>query len=208
MLIGISGKIASGKDTVADIIVANFRSIGGDGNRPAGKWEKWEIRRFAARLKETVAVLTRTSLADNYTRGGKQKIPAGFSDSLGVLQQKVGTALREHISDNVWIHTTLCDFFDAIPEDQESRPNVIVTDVRFHNEAEAILKLGGVLIRVNGDPTGCRKFDSRDLEHPSETQLDDYTGFTWVLENDGTLEELAKSVKSVAELIIKQKFIV
>lgn len=201
MLIGISGKIGSGKDTVAELIVHHFKGLDSTTYTCSEVTRPWDVRRFAARLKETVAMLTHTSIANNYTREGKQKVPAGFSYTLGELQQKVGTALREHISDNVWITTTLSDFFDSNTNNVKTRPNVIVTDVRYHNEAEAILNLGGILIRVNGDPTGCRKYDKRDMEHPSETQLDDFAGFTWVIENDSTIESLTKKVKAVVDQI-------
>jgi hypothetical protein len=180
MLIGISGKIGSGKDTVADLIAAV--------QDRHGKPIEWEIRRFADRLKCTVATLTQTSVAQNYSREGKQFQPPGFHDSLGTLQQKVGMAIREHVDPNVWINIAL--------HGAGEKKNIIVADVRFQNEAEAIRRLGGMLIRVNGDPQNCRSSDSRALEHASETELDAWSDFDWVVENNGTLEELSKKVQA------------
>jgi hypothetical protein len=188
MLIGISGKIGSGKDTVAYLIVQH--ALRHDNTR------KWEIRKFADRLKETVSTLTNTPTVDSYSRLGKQTIPAGFSDSLGVLQQKVGMALREHIDPNVWINIALHDV---------KHRNVIVADVRFRNEAEAIRQLGGLVIRVNGDPTDCRPDDSRDLNHPSETDLDNWPNFDHVItNNNNNLEELSKIVQEWVTKEIKK----
>jgi len=174
MLIGISGKIGSGKDTVAGLIV-HYSA------------EDWEIRGFADRLKLTVAALTNTTVEENYSRKGKQFQPPGFSHSLGVLQQKVGMALREHIDPNIWMNIAL---------ENTTNKFVIVADVRFQNEAEAIRNRGGMVIRVNGDPTHCRENDSRSHQHPSETELDHWPHFDWVIENSGTLEELSQHVQS------------
>ena len=41
-------------------------------------------------------------------------------------------------------------------------------------------------------------------EHPSETGLDDYNGFDYVVENDSTIEEL---IEKVREILIKEKII-
>lgn len=74
LLIGISGKLGAGKDTVAEII---------QHEQP----DTWKTIRFAHKLKEVVAVLTNTSLQENLSRDGKQLVPTGFTQSLGTLQQ-------------------------------------------------------------------------------------------------------------------------
>lgn len=72
MIIGISGKIGSGKDTVGKIIqylIAkdNYLKKGGDTNKVIsfeeakfehGLSKSWEIKKFAGKLKEVVALLT------------------------------------------------------------------------------------------------------------------------------------------------------
>lgn len=77
-------------------------------------------------------------------------------------------------------------------------PNWLVTDVRFPNEAEAIKRKGGLLIRVES------KRCNYDDIHPSETSLDNYGGVgnevrtdRWdkVIFNDGSIEDLKKEVK-------------
>ena len=81
----------------------------------------------------------------------------------------------------------------------ERYPKWIITDVRFLNEAKAVLDRGGILLRVNRpgnmNPAG---------EHPSETSLDDYKLFNHVIENEGTIEEL---YAKVTEFLTKFKFI-
>lgn len=96
-------------------------------------------------------------------------------------------------------------------------PNWIITDVRFPNEAQSVKERDGLMIRVNRLKTLSKKFTSEDglqsaqmieldysKEHPSETGLDDYQDFDYVIENNGTIEEL---IEKVREILIKEKII-
>ncbi len=67
---------------------------------------------------------------------------------------------------------------------KEKMPKWIITDMRFPNEAQAVKERGGILLRIRRDTAGILS------NHPSETALDDYTGWDAVINNDGTLEEL------------------
>jgi len=40
------------------------------------------------------------------------------------------------------------------------------------------------LVKIVGDPMGVRAKSNRDLNHPSETALNDYTKFTEIIDND------------------------
>jgi hypothetical protein len=98
-----------------------------------------------------------------------------------------------------------------------NRPNWIITDVRYPNEAQSIKYRGGLLIRVNKyieysnevycnggrlspDWNGIEEIEST---HDSETALDDYK-FDHVINNNGVLEELVKKVK---DILIKKKIL-
>ncbi len=103
-------------------------------------------------------------------------------------------------------------------------PNWLITDMRFPNEMEAVKSRGGVTIRVNrivyekvpcnncqggGCPT-CNGYgyweqpvNSSAYAHPSETSLDDAT-FDYVIDNNGTIEELIEKVK---EILVKENII-
>ena len=97
-------------------------------------------------------------------------------------------------------------------------PNWIITDVRFPNEAQAILDKGGILIRVNrklvvgGDDYGYTKVSVNQAEkdgiikpqHESEIALDSYDKFHYVIDNDGTIKEL---IEKVREILIKEKLV-
>lgn len=76
-------------------------------------------------------------------------------------------------------------------------PHWIITDLRFRNEAEAVQKENGLLIRVN------RNSSTKDLnkksQHISETDLDNYESFDYVIDNDGNLNELIDKVKDILD---------
>jgi hypothetical protein len=73
-------------------------------------------------------------------------------------------------------------------------PSWLITDMRFPNELKAIKDKGGISIRVN------RHNHPNDInpntEHPSETALDNEE-FDYVIDNNGTIEELIEKVKVV-----------
>lgn len=87
-------------------------------------------------------------------------------------------------------------------------PNWIITDVRFPNEANAILDRGGLMIRtnrMNSTPQDGHVFVNKQQRlHPSETSLDDYTKFDYVIENEGTITDLIEKVK---EILIKENLL-
>ena len=83
-------------------------------------------------------------------------------------------------------------------------PKWIISDTRFPNEIESIKKHDGLTIRINRDSvlrTG-KVFDTDN--HESETALDDYQGFDYVIDNNGTIEELKEVVK---DILIKEHLI-
>jgi hypothetical protein len=66
----------------------------------------------------------------------------------------------------------------------------IITDTRFPNEAEAIKKADGIIIRI--ERPGVKPINP----HPSETSLDKWD-FDYVIVNDGSLADLTKKIKKV-----------
>jgi hypothetical protein len=68
---------------------------------------------------------------------------------------------------------------------------VVISDVRFPNEAEAIKKLGGSVWRIN------RRNHSAANGHTSEHALDNYM-FNHVIYNDGTVDDLTDEVFMLA----------
>jgi hypothetical protein len=218
-LIGISGKMGSGKDTVGSILQDYS-----DDNA-----EDYQIKKFATKLKEIAASLIGCDVSDFEDREFKEKelgeewwycvaddgsyVP--YEQNLHEnkvlnivkltprkLLQLLGTeAGRQIIHPNIWINALFADYnakgFDYKgSENKEIKgdwiyPNWIITDVRFPNEAQAIKDRGGIVIRINRP-----QLIDRDFEHDSETALDDYE-FDYVIENDGSLDELITKIKLI-----------
>lgn len=108
--------------------------------------------------------------------------------------QKLGTdGLREGLHTNVWVNALMADY-KCVPADRAPGgwdcDNWIITDTRFPNEAKAIKKAGGILIRV--ERPGVKPVNS----HASEVGLDDYD-FDYVINNDGSLEDLVNMTREV-----------
>jgi hypothetical protein len=136
--------------------------------------------------------------------------------------QKLGTeAMRDGLHTNVWVNALFADYTKRIiyyPLTEEQieynnkqtgpipsvnekldYPNWIITDMRFPNELEAVIKNGGITIRVVRPAFMIDgKAIVKDL-HPSETALDNTT-FDYEIINDGTMEELVKKVREILVL--------
>ena len=177
-LIGLSGRRGSGKDTVARLI------------QQLQPQHIWQIRSFGNSIKSVCAALTGEEAAPYYTQSGKAELVPTFKRTRGEMLQQVGQALR------VWEPLVWVDaFFAGLPPDAF----VLVPDVRFANEADPIRARGGLMLRIEGDPLQQRGDGTRDDDHPSETALDDYRHFDFIIHNTGSFKNLEQQVKELAK---------
>lgn len=183
-LIGISGKIGSGKDTAAEIIQHLTNPMKLD-------MFPYEVKKFAGKLKTIASILTGIPVEKFEDQEfKKQYLGEDWNyqiDKFNPIQkmtvrellQKLGTdALRDGLHNNVWVNALLAEY--------NENSNWLVTDTRFPNEAKAIKDLGGVVLRI--ERSTCQLGT-----HPSETALDDYT-FDYVIHNNGSKEDLEKEL--------------
>ena len=145
------------------------------------------------------------------------------------LLQLLGTECgRQIIHPNIWVNALMSEYkpsqlliskirrkgFGISPQKlEESLPKWIITDIRFPNELKAVKDRGGISIRVNRsfkhkvESVGGRFSLGHDVtplnEHESETSLDSAI-FDYVIQNNGTIEELVQKVK---EVLIKEKLL-
>lgn len=83
--------------------------------------------------------------------------------------------------------------------------NIIVSDVRLHHELEKFKKLDAVTIRVEADRDARDKRGKLVKEDDStETDLDNASGWDYVIQNNGTIESLQKKVLKIAKEISKE----
>lgn len=176
MIISISGRRGAGKNTLADLI---------EKLQPE---KNWRVNAFADPLKKIAAYMTGLQLRELYTQEGKTKYLPEWGMTVGEILQKLGTnAVRDNLHQDAWVLTALSGIKDY--------ENIIFCDMRFPNEAEAIKAKGGILIRIEGDPQKQQGDGTRDDSHPSETALDNYDGFDFIIQNTGSLDALKGAVQ-------------
>ena len=202
MIIGLSGHIGVGKDTVGNII----KELDIDSN--------WQIKKFASKLKQIATILTgipsemfedqefkKTYLGEEWTlktktdhtliKDGKATM-AEITTRMTVrdMLQKLGTeAMRNGLHPDTWINALMCNYKKVKDKDEEySYPNWIITDVRFPNEYDAIKSKGGIIIRINRNES-----EKKSTKHVSETALDGYI-YDYVINNDSDINSLTKEI--------------
>jgi hypothetical protein len=178
MIIGLSGVARSGKDTIANYLI-----------------EKHGFTRvsFADPIRDALIRLNPNIDVDGYSMKlshavhilGWERLKEVSSDIRG-LMQRMGTEVgREMFGENIWADTA----FKSIKPDAR----IVIADLRYPNEAKAISSAGGEMWRIERPGIGPAN------SHPSETALDAYD-FPIKIANDGTIEELYKTVDSVLDI--------
>jgi hypothetical protein len=164
-IIGLTGYAQSGKDTVASILVEKY------GYRRIAFADK--IRDFLYGINPMVACSPTGYLQDLVNLVGWDN--AKQEPQVRRLLQDLGISARELLDENIWITTAL----GKVNKDER----VVVTDVRFENEAMMLKLMGGQLWRVKRVGFGPVN------EHVSESELDGYK-VNQIFVNNGSIEDL------------------
>jgi hypothetical protein len=164
-IIGLTGYAQSGKDTLASILVEKY------GYSRIAFADK--IKDFLYGINPMVACSPTGYLQDlvDLVRWDKAK----EEPQVRRLLQDLGISARDLIDKNIWVTSAL----SSVTKDQR----VVVTDVRFENEAMMIKLMGGQLWRVKRIGVGPVN------DHVSESELDGYK-VDQIFVNNGTLEDL------------------
>lgn len=193
-IIGIGGKLASGKDAISDHLVAEhgWTKLGmsdalgeallaldpyipiplGDEGLP-----RFIGRRFTAQKFERYSEL--------FERVGYTE--AKVNDEVRRLLQKLGTEVgRKIIDEHTWTNIVIRRAEDALAE---GAPGVIITGIRYPNELDMIEDLDGELWWVDRPSLAA----TVNAGHSSENSVSS-VDFDRVILNDGTLEDLYKKV--------------
>jgi hypothetical protein len=123
MIIGIVGRKRHGKDTFADMLVAQgFSKIS-----------------YATKLKEIVGDLYNLS-HDQLYGDEKETVDPRWGMSARQILERFGDGIRDNVHPDTWVKYALRDL--------DPTGLYVVSDVRHFNEAAAISNRGGILIRV------------------------------------------------------------
>lgn len=174
MIIGITGKIGSGKSTLAnELVKAGFKEYS-----------------FANPLKRIAEILGFDPKNLYGTQEEKLEIHPFWNVSAREFLQKVGTELfRENLPKllptmnlkySIWIQLFLLEY-------QKNPGNYVISDVRFLDEASAISKLNGKIIKT------FRKNQSQS-NHKSEQEIDLIKYDILVNNDELEIKDLAKYV--------------
>lgn len=200
-LIGITGKLHTGKDEIAKYFVKNYKYI------QCG---------FADPLKYVCAELFLDNPKDFFSEEGKKEVMSYWGITRRAALQFVGTELvREHLSklfyratgegsvnrakdmaSNHWIRV----MEKRIQDSKLSR--VAINDLRFQNEADWIIERGGIIINVERQII---KFEDDGAEgiqnHSSEAGiiLDKYGDRAYEIDNNGSIESLHEQIERIAQ---------
>jgi len=173
-IIGLTGKKRSGKDTVADHLVAKYGFI---------------KLSFAGPLKE--ACKTLFQFTDEQVHTDKKEEPDEFWNvSPRVVLQFIGTdVFRNQMSEiipniegNFWVTLAEKRCIELVKQNKDVK--IVISDVRFQNEAEMINRLGGKVIKIIRP-----SLNSVD-EHISETGIDSINIIDYNIVNDNTIDEM------------------
>lgn len=199
MIVGISGKMQSGKDTVASIMQYLSDPFAQTNNFSYSSWLqldearkmhcKFQIKHFADKLKLMASLLTGIPYPDLSLNTVKNSTLGSEWNNMTVREflQRLGTnSLRDGLHPNTWINALFVDYDETC--------KWIIADTRFKNEAKAIKDRGGLIIRVVRDDKHSLK---NSIGHISETDLDDYP-FDLIIDNNGTMEELIEKIKIIS----------
>jgi hypothetical protein len=227
MIIGISGRMGSGKNTVGDIIEKICLTNEGP---------LFEQKSFAGKLKQIASLLTGIPVEKFEDQEFKKSL---LGDEWGVVKdnplnaipvfedvqfnhlmsvreflQKLGTeAMRDGLHTNVWVNALFADYRPqpnkAVAEflAAEGLPQSMnAGEENYPNWIITDMRFPNELeavvekggITIRVSRTGIHTPKVEDL-HPSETSLDDVE-FNYHIDNSGTIEDL---IEKVEEILIK-----
>jgi len=182
-IIGIGYKKGVGKNTLAKFMSTYIRCT----------WPDIKIKEisFAAKLKDVAYQLyswagLKRGVFYELKREEKEKVLPKIGLSPRDIWIGVGNKLREVYS-ATWIDYALKNIKADV---------IIITDVRFENEAKAIQEARGILIKIN-------RPDIPKGTDPAEISLDSWTDWHRIIYNNGTLQDLNNQAEILANEIIK-----
>lgn len=197
-IIGINGKAGSGKTTIAEYIHKKYN---------------YDIMSFADPLKDCVSAIfgwdrsllqgdTQISRSFRETKDDKwSKIMKSDITPRKMLQFFGTECCRDKLGEDIWLNSLYC----RIKSDY-----VVVSDMRFENEFDFIVSLGGIVVKVVRDEGNDSKInnlailakcgDKNALEylkklniHQSEWDLCNKK-FDYIIKNDGSLLDLYNKI--------------
>jgi hypothetical protein len=205
MIISLSGRIGSGKDSVADYLVREYG---------------FKRESFAGTLKDAVADIfswDREMLEGKTAeaRAEREVVDKWWADRLNIphlsprwVLQYFGTdTCRKHFADDIWMASLENKLNKMKGQD------IVISDSRFMNELYTLARAGAktVHIKRGENPTWWQTAQNAHMNHKAVETMDmlgihrsewDWAAYTFdvVLLNDGTLADLYAKAKGLVVL--------
>lgn len=192
MIIGLCGNKRAGKDTFADHLIETFKTV--------------DKCSFASPLKEACRIMF--CLSDEQIDGNlKEVIDPRWGLSPRQMFQTFGTDLVreqygkivpgtkiEKIGNSFWVYR-LKIWYDVW---KKKNPNkcLIVTDIRFPDEHEALKEMGAIIVKVTRPEKSCS--DTHVSEQYATKMEGDYS-----ITNETTIDEYKKKIENLYIRILK-----
>lgn len=207
MILGVTGFIGSGKDTIADYLCTfhGFKRVS-----------------FAGALKDAVAAIFHwdRELLEGTTKSSREwrdLVDTWWADRLGIphltprwVLQNWGTEVcRNGFHPDIWVASVEHRLLS-------SKDNIVITDCRFPNEVLAIKKSNGITCRVERGPRpewyedavaynkGPRHIGwslGKNVLDKYGVHASEYSSvgleYDHIIENNGTIDDLHNKVKSI-----------
>lgn len=210
MIVGISGFIGSGKDTIADYLIT---------------FKGFKRLSFAGPLKDAVSAIfgwDRELLegTTKYSREWRDQTDTWWAKRLDlphltprwVLQQWGTEVGRRAFHDDIWIASIENKLMNI-------KDNVVISDCRFPNELKSIKNAGGITIRVSRGPDPVwydaaieysKGFytpgypDARKVLDEHKVHASEYSSvgldYDYKIDNNGSIDELHSKINSIVNL--------
>jgi len=176
MLIGITGKAGSGKDTIGDYLVTKY------------KFQRIALADPIKRLVKDIFVLDDRTVYDRVER--EKPLKDWPEWSVRKLLQFIGTEMfRQNIDDAIWVKSLWLRIV------QNPNVNYVVTDVRFPNELDYFKKNAkpGEFMFIKVVRQGCNGVVGLQSHASEAYDLE----AEHVIDNNGTYEDLYNKVDEV-----------
>ena len=167
IIIGLTGQAFAGKDTVGSYL--------------AGFYD-FKVMAFADPIRAAIGVAFGL-MPSHFKPENKESVIDWIGKSPRQLMQSFGTEWgRAHVANDIWVRA-MEKKLDT--ERRRGTGAVVITDVRFPNEAELVRKLGGEVWRIIRPDAATTQHASHASERSGDAILPDYALF-----NTSTIEEL------------------
>lgn len=175
LIVGLCGLAGAGKDTVADHLCSDHG---------------FERHAFAEPIRDMLTALldgAGIDYAHLFERRLKEQPVPGIGISGRRLMQTLGTEWGRSLDPDLWVRLAACTLgLHDLPASSPIHDRLVLTDVRFPNEAAWIQSLGGTLVRITRPGLSAG-------QHSSEQHIDAMP-WAWTICNDGSLLDLQDRV--------------